>query len=144
MTTTEQSGHGASHATLTVGQLAMAAGVTPNAVRFYERYGVISGYRSSGNARRFTVDAICRIKLALAAQRVGITLKESAGILAGIPPLSRDLDGWVAAGEELVRIGRARVSQLHATVNELATLEFLQADPRTGRLGEPSGAVRSG
>ncbi|MFF1448350.1 MerR family transcriptional regulator [Streptomyces sp. NPDC058274] len=128
MTSTEHSGCEAVHASLTVGQLARAAGVTPNAVRFYERYGVISGYRSSGNARRFTVDAICRIKLALAAQRVGITLKESADILAGIPPLSRDLDRWVAAGDELVRIGRARISQLQATVNELATLEFLQAD----------------
>lgn len=44
--------------------------MTANAVRFYERYGVISAHRNSGNARRFTVDAVCRIRLALAAQRV--------------------------------------------------------------------------
>ncbi|MFD0395795.1 MerR family transcriptional regulator [Streptomyces nogalater] len=86
MTTTEHSGREADPASLTVGQVATAAGVTANAVRFYERYGVISAHRNSGNARRFTVDAICRIRLALAAQRVGITLKESAAILAGIPP----------------------------------------------------------
>ncbi|GAA1385127.1 hypothetical protein GCM10009639_07500 [Kitasatospora putterlickiae] len=133
MTTTEDPGLETSHAALTVGQLAAAAGVTPNAVRFYERYGVISGHRSSGNARRFTVDAICRVKLALAAQRVGITLKESADILADIPPLSRDLDRWAAAGEELVRIGRERISRLQETVNELATLDFLQSDPSTAR-----------
>jgi MerR family transcriptional regulator, redox-sensitive transcriptional activator SoxR len=132
MTTTEHPGREASQASLTVGQVAGAAGVTANAVRFYERYGVITGHRNSGNARRFTVDAICRIKIALAAQRVGITLKESADILAGIPPLSRDLQQWVAAGEELVRIGRARVDQLQATVNELATLDFLQ-NTRQGR-----------
>ncbi|MER6509832.1 MerR family transcriptional regulator [Nonomuraea sp. NPDC001636] len=114
-------------ASLTVGQVARAAGVTPNAVRFYERYGVITGHRNSGNARRFTVDAVCRIKLALAAQRVGITLKESADILSGIPPLSRDLGQWAGAGEELVRIGRARIDQLQTTVNELATLDFLQS-----------------
>jgi MerR family transcriptional regulator, redox-sensitive transcriptional activator SoxR len=133
MTTTEHPGREASQASLTVGQVARAAGVTANAVRFYERYGVISGYRSTGNARRFTVDAICRIHLALAAQRVGITLKESADILAGIPPLSPDLGQWAAAGEELVRIGRARISQLQATVNELATLEFLQSDFSKGQ-----------
>ncbi|MGW7262308.1 MerR family transcriptional regulator [Streptomyces sp. NPDC054842] len=133
MTTTEHPGREASHASLTVGQVARAAGVTANAVRFYERYGVIRGYRNSGNARRFTVDAICRIKLALAAQRVGITLKESADILAGVPPLSHELDQWVAAGEELVRIGRARISQLQATVNELDTLEFLRSDPAEGQ-----------
>ncbi|MFG1975331.1 MerR family transcriptional regulator [Nonomuraea fuscirosea] len=128
MTVTDHPGFQAS---LTVGQVAKAAGVTANAVRFYERYDVINAHRNSGNARRFTVDAICRIKLALAAQRVGITLKESAEILAGIPPLSRDLDQWLAAGEELVRIGRSRVDRLQATVDELATLDFLQNDPRT-------------
>jgi MerR family redox-sensitive transcriptional activator SoxR len=133
MTATEHPGREASHASLTVGQVARATGVTANAVRFYERYGVISGDRSSGNARRFTVDAICRIKLALAAQRVGITLKESAGILAGIPPLSRDLGQWAAAGEELVRIGRTRIRQLQATVNELSTFEFLRPDLSDGQ-----------
>ncbi|MFI7422451.1 MerR family transcriptional regulator [Nonomuraea sp. NPDC049684] len=127
MTVTGRPGSETIQDSLTVGQVARAAGVTPNAVRFYERYGVITGHRNSGNARRFTVDAVCRIKLALAAQRVGITLKESADILSGIPPLSRDLGQWVAAGEELVRIGRARIDQLQTTVNELATLDFLQS-----------------
>ncbi|GAA2229640.1 MerR family transcriptional regulator [Streptomyces nogalater] len=133
MTTTEHSGREADPASLTVGQVATAAGVTANAVRFYERYGVISAHRNSGNARRFTVDAICRIRLALAAQRVGITLKESAAILAGIPPLSPDLDRWTAAGEELVRIGRARISELQTTVSELSSLEFLRSEVPTGQ-----------
>ncbi|MFF8997778.1 MerR family transcriptional regulator [Streptomyces achromogenes] len=133
MTTAEHSVREASHATLTVGQVARAAGVTANAVRFYERYGVISAHRNSGNARRFTVDAVCRIRLALAAQRVGITLKESAGILAAVPPLSPDPDRWAAAGEELVRMGRERVNLLRATVNELSTLEFLRAAPPAAR-----------
>lgn len=120
---------------LTVGQLAEATGVSPNAVRFYERYGVITGRRSTGNARRFTVDAICRVKLALAAQRVGITLKESAAILAGIPPMSPDLDLWTAAGTELVRMGRARIDRLQSTVQELSTLDFLHSAPAAS---EPS------
>jgi MerR family redox-sensitive transcriptional activator SoxR len=129
MTTTGQPARETGHASLTVGQVARAAGVTPNAVRFYERYGVASGHRSSGNARRFTDDAICRIKLARAAQRVGITLKESAAILGGIPPQSGDLALWVGAGEELLRIGRERVSQLMTTVDDLSTLSFLGSDP---------------
>jgi MerR family transcriptional regulator, redox-sensitive transcriptional activator SoxR len=121
---------------LTVGQLAASAGVTPNAVRFYERYGVISGHRSSANARRFTVDAICRIRLARAAQRVGITLKDSAAILSAIPPMSPDLSRWTAAGAELVRIGRARITELQGTVDELSTLEYLlQPDPLAERPG---------
>ena len=129
MTITNQSCFDPSVPMLTVGQVAQAAGVTANAVRFYERYGVITGHRTAGNARRFTTDAACRIKLALAAQRVGITLKESADILAEVPPLSRDLGQWVAAGQELVRIGNARIVQLQETVGELSTLDFLKSDP---------------
>ena len=106
---------------LTVGQLADAAGVTRNAVRFYERYGVVTGGRSSANARRFTADAICRIGVARAAQRVGITLEESAGV----PPMSPDAGRWAAGGAELVRVGRARVAELKASVDRLFTLEFL-------------------
>ncbi|MFF2011536.1 MerR family transcriptional regulator [Streptomyces sp. NPDC058195] len=133
MTASGHAGHESGHASLTVGQVARAAGVTANAIRFYERYGVISGYRNSGNARRFTADAICRVKLALAAQRVGITLKESADILAGVPSLSHDLAQWVAAGDELVRIGRVRISELQATVNALESLAFLRPGPSESR-----------
>lgn len=133
MTDTLPSGRGACPASLTVGQVADAAGVTANAVRFYERYGVVSAHRNSGNARRFTVDAICRIRLARAAQRVGITLKESAAILSGIPPLCPDPGRWAAAGEELVRMGRERISRLQETVNELSTLRFLLADQPAAR-----------
>ncbi|MDN3262030.1 MerR family transcriptional regulator [Streptomyces sp. CSDS2] len=133
MTDTLPSGRATGSDTLTVGQVARAAGVTANAVRFYESYGVVSAHRNGGNARRFTVDAICRIRLARAAQRVGITLKESADILSGIPPLCPDPDRWAAAGEELVRMGRERISRLQETVNELSTLGFLVADQSASR-----------
>jgi MerR family redox-sensitive transcriptional activator SoxR len=112
---------------LTVGEVARRAGVSANAVRHYERYGVVSADRTSGNARRFTVDAVCRIKLAVAAQRVGLTLAESARILAVIPPMCPDLDRWTDAGQQLIAAGQARMAELAAVVDEYRTLDFLRA-----------------
>ena len=114
-------------ATLTVGEVARRARVSANAVRYYERYGVVTAHRTSGNARRFTVDAVCRIKLAVAAQRVGLTLAESAEILAEVPPMHPDLAAWAAAGQRLVEAGKARIDELETVVGEYSTLEFIRS-----------------
>ncbi|MEU3075936.1 NAD(P)H-dependent oxidoreductase [Streptomyces laurentii] len=51
----------------------------------------------------------------------------SGGIRA-VAPLRTVFPLWATAGEELVRIGRAHIGELQATVNELATFGFLQTD----------------
>ncbi|EME52567.1 MerR family transcriptional regulator [Amycolatopsis decaplanina] len=114
-------------ARLTVSEVARKARVSANAVRYYERYGVITAERTAGNARRFTVDAICRIRLAVAAQRVGLSLAESAEILAEIPPMSPDLEQWARAGQRLVDAGQARIAELASVVDEYRTLDFLRS-----------------
>ncbi|MFD6070862.1 MULTISPECIES: MerR family transcriptional regulator [Amycolatopsis] len=111
---------------LTVGQVASKAGVSANAVRYYERYRIITAERTAGNARRFTIDAVCRIRLAVAAQRVGLSLAESAEILAEIPPMSSDLGQWSRAGQRLVDAGQARIAELAAVVDEYRTLAFIR------------------
>jgi MerR family redox-sensitive transcriptional activator SoxR len=114
-------------ATLTVGDVAAKAGISANAVRLYERHGVITAFRTAGNARRFTIDAVCRIKLARAGQRVGLTLRESADLLADIPLADPDLDKWVAAGRRLVDEGHSRIRELESTVEGFRNLEFLRS-----------------
>ncbi|MFJ8912558.1 MerR family transcriptional regulator [Amycolatopsis sp. NPDC102389] len=113
-------------ARLTISEVASRAGVSANAVRYYERYRIISAERTAGNARRFTVDAICRIRLAVAAQRVGLSLAESAEILAEIPRMSPDLEQWSRAGQRLVDAGQARIAELAAVVDEYRTLDFIR------------------
>ncbi|WET82969.1 MerR family transcriptional regulator [Amycolatopsis sp. QT-25] len=115
------------HARLTVGEVANKAKVSANAVRYYERYRIVTAERTTGNARRFTIDAICRIRLAVAAQRVGLSLAESAEILAEIPPMSSDLEQWSSAGQRLVEAGQTRIAELAAVVDEYRTLAFLRS-----------------
>ncbi len=112
---------------LAIGEIARRAGVSANAVRHYERYGVVTSERTSGGARRFGIDAVCRIKLAVAAQGVGLTLAESATILAEIPPMCPDTDRWAAAGQRLVEAGRQRIETLTVLVEEYADAGFLRS-----------------
>ncbi|RSM56360.1 transcriptional regulator [Amycolatopsis sp. WAC 01376] len=124
MTTPTQS---LADARLTVSEVASKAGVSANAVRYYERYRVITAERTAGNARRFTIDAVCRIRLAVAAQRVGLSLAESAEILAEIPPMSSDLGQWSRAGQQLVDAEQVRIAELAAVVDEYRTLDFIRS-----------------
>ena len=112
---------------LTVSEVAERAGVSANAVRYYERHAVVSAARTSANARRFTLDAVCRIKLAAAAQRVGLTLAESAAILGEIPPQCGDLELWEQAMARLGEAGEARSAELRETVADYRKLDFIRS-----------------
>jgi MerR family redox-sensitive transcriptional activator SoxR len=76
---------GAPKAELTVGELAARSGVSVSALHFFERQGLITSRRTSGNQRRYRRDALRRVALIRIAQRVGIPLKEVAGVLALLP-----------------------------------------------------------
>lgn len=76
---------GAPKAELTVGELAARSGVSVSALHFFERQGLITSRRTSGNQRRYRRDALRRVALIRIGQRVGIPLKEVAGVLALLP-----------------------------------------------------------
>ncbi|MGH3823981.1 MAG: redox-sensitive transcriptional activator SoxR, partial [Pseudonocardiaceae bacterium] len=70
---------------LTVGQLAARSGVAVSALHFYERQGLISSRRTSGNQRRYKREVLRRVALIRIAQRVGIPLADIAAVLALLP-----------------------------------------------------------
>ncbi|WP_449329165.1 redox-sensitive transcriptional activator SoxR [Sphaerisporangium aureirubrum] len=71
---------------LTVGELAARSGVAVSALHFYERQGLITSRRTSGNQRRYRRDMLRRVALIRMAQRVGIPLADIAAVLATFPP----------------------------------------------------------
>lgn len=75
----------ADHGELTVGQLAERSGVAVSALHFYEKQGLISSRRTSGNQRRYRRDVLRRVALIRIAQRVGISLAEVRTALAELP-----------------------------------------------------------
>ncbi|MFC8850067.1 MULTISPECIES: redox-sensitive transcriptional activator SoxR [unclassified Micromonospora] len=70
---------------LTVGQLASRSGVSVSALHFYERQGLISSRRTTGNQRRYPREALRRVALIRIAQRVGVPLSGVAEVLALLP-----------------------------------------------------------
>jgi len=79
---------------LSVGAFAERSGVPVSALHFYERQGLISSRRTSGNQRRFRREMLRRVALIRIAQRAGIPLAEVRDALAALPdgrtPTRRD------------------------------------------------------
>src|SRR5271156_4202546 len=76
------------------GELSARAGVAVSALHFYERQGLITSSRTSGNQRRYTRDTLRRVAVVKMSQRLGIPLARVRDALATLPadrvPTSRD------------------------------------------------------
>lgn len=72
-------------AELTVGEVADRSGVAVSAVHFYESKGLIRGWRTEGNQRRFAREVLRRIAIIKVAQRTGIPLAQIREALKSLP-----------------------------------------------------------
>ena len=101
---------------LTVGEVAERSGFAPSAVRYYEREGLISAYRTEGNQRRFERGVLRRLAFISAARHVGLTLDEIRSALDRLPrsrtPTAAD---WNA-------ISKGWRERLNAEIEALAAL----------------------
>jgi MerR family redox-sensitive transcriptional activator SoxR len=81
-------------AELTIGEIAARSGVAPSALRFYERAGLISSQRTSGNQRRYGRAVLRRIAFVQAGKAAGIPLADISRALDTLPtdriPTRRD------------------------------------------------------
>lgn len=69
--------------TLFIGQVAVETGLTRDAVRYYERLGLLPRpARTAGRFRVYTRDAIARLRFIKQAQRFGLELREIRSLLA--------------------------------------------------------------
>ena len=100
-------------ASLTVGELAKAAGVHVETVRYYQRRGLLATpERHYGTIRRYTVADRDRLRFIRRAQRLGFTLEEIAQLLA-LDAL-RDRDRARALAKSKVADLDARIADLRA------------------------------
>ena len=70
---------------LTPGQLSERSGVTVSALHFYEKQGLISSRRTSGNQRRFHREMLRRVAFIRISQKVGIPLASIRRALSELP-----------------------------------------------------------
>jgi MerR family transcriptional regulator, redox-sensitive transcriptional activator SoxR len=82
---------------LSVGQVAERSGVAISAIRFYETKGLIKGWRTAGNQRRYPREVLRILGVIKVAQRLSIPLSSIRTTLATLPrdgrPTAKD---WAA------------------------------------------------
>ena len=102
---------------LTPGEMALRSGVAVSALHFYEREGLITSRRTSGNQRRYSRDMLRRVAFIRMSQRLGIPLARIREAMATLPvdrtPTSKDWArlsaGWRAdLDERIVHLQRLR------------------------------------
>lgn len=117
-------------ADMTIGQLAQAAGVGVETVRYYQRRSLIETPRRAGEVRRYDEAVLRRLRFIRAAQAGGFTLEQIGELLALDAGRDRDRARELAA---------ARIEALDHKIAELtearAALSRLMRDCAGSRDG---------
>jgi MerR family redox-sensitive transcriptional activator SoxR len=74
-----------SHDLLTIGEVAARSGFASSALRYYERAGLISATRTSGQQRRYERSVLRRLAFIRAARNIGLGLEEVRAALDRLP-----------------------------------------------------------
>ncbi len=146
----------AEHGDLSVGEVAARSGVAVSALHFYERNGLITSRRTSGNQRRYNRDVLRRIAFIRVAQRVGLPLKDIRAALATLPdertPTRRDWSrlsrAWRAELddriEQLERLRDRLDSCIGCGCLSLSSCRLSNPDDELGRAGAGPRALMTG
>ena len=113
---------------LTIGQLAEAAGVNVETIRYYQRRGLLAvPLRPLGGQRRYAEDAMRQIAFIRRAQDLGFTLEEIASLLA----LGRDAEPGKARAyaEKKYEELESRLAELVRMRDKLRDLVRRSGDP---------------
>ena len=101
---------------MTVGEVADRAGVAISALHFYERQGLISSSRTTGNQRRYARETLRRIAIIRVGQRVGIPLRTIGEALASLP------DERTPTREDWIRLSATWRADLDKRIQLLVSL----------------------
>ena len=132
---------------LTIGELSERSGVSQSALRFYEREGLISAWRTDGNQRRYDAVTLRRIALVQAGKAAGVPLERIRAALDELPigktPTKRDWErlsrSWRRELDERIEALQAIRGRLSTCIGcgclSLKTCSLLNPSDEAGRLG---------
>lgn len=104
---------------LTIGELSSRSGVSASALHFYERNGLLSAERTSGNQRRYPRHTLRRVAFIRVSQRVGIPLKDIRAALDSLP------EGRTPTKRDWARLSQRWRAELDSRIRQL---EHLRSD----------------
>lgn len=109
--------------TLSIGQAAKITGISVEAIRFYEKQGLVSvPNRTAAGYRQYSPETIKRIRFILHAKDAGFTLKEVADLLA-LRQSSRDSCSKIKQRAQMkLQDVESRLNDLHMVRDALSNL----------------------
>ncbi|CAN5602623.1 redox-sensitive transcriptional activator SoxR [soil metagenome] len=107
---------------LAPGDLAHRAGVAVSTLHFYEREGLITSRRTSGNQRRYARETLRRVAFIRMSQRLGIPLARVRDALATLP------EDRIPTSEDWARLSAAWRQDLDDRILHLQRLRDNLAD----------------
>lgn len=102
--------------TLSIAEVSRRSGFAASALRYYEREGLISASRTTGNQRRYERIVLRRLAFIRAARNVGLSLDEVRTELASLPV---DRAPTKADWRRISRHWRVRLDQRIAAIEAL-------------------------
>ncbi len=104
------------HDLLTIGEAAERSGFATSALRYYERAGLISASRTSGQQRRYERSVLRRLAFIRAARNIGLSLEEVRHALDQLPA------GRTPTRADWSRMSRAWRGRLDEQIDALVRL----------------------
>ncbi len=102
------------------GQVAAAAGINPQTLRYYQRRGLLAEPdRSLGGHRLYPAETVTVVRVIKAAQRLGFTLDEVAGLLDATRHRHRPKPGLHALAQAKLAEVEAKIAGLQVIVDTL-------------------------
>ena len=119
----------------TIGQAALAAGVTARAVRLYESRGLIAApSRTAAGYRLFTDEDVNTLTFIRDARTLGLPL----GAISEIMELAKS----ASPCERTCALLDERISEIDAAISDLRRLRRSITDAQRAAVATPSGAIR--
>lgn len=105
---------------LDIAEVAEQAGLTPSALRFYEKRGLIEPNGRNGLRRTYHPDVLARLALVTCARSAGFTIAQIAGFLTATPQ-DAELRTHLAARAERLDKDIARLTRMRDALRHTAT-----------------------
>ncbi|WP_053727849.1 MerR family transcriptional regulator [Streptomyces sp. WM6378] len=102
-----------------IGELAAQAGLSRDAIRFYEKVGLVTGRRLPNGYRDFPPETVPWLQYVRTAQALGFSLAEIARTGEELRDAPDSAEALSALFEEKIRVIDARISELAALRAEL-------------------------
>ena len=115
-----------------IGQLAQAAGVAIDTVRYYERQGLLPAPQRRGSYRNYQAEDVLRMRFIRRAKGLGFSLEEIAGLLQLSAHRNDDMAGLKQAAQARLSALEDRIAELERV--RLALKQLVAACPGHGDL----------